>query len=152
MLFTCNTDHPPVYFVATPVEQAAVCPVCHERRLRDLQEKELYAANENTQFYRDIVGEIGDLFGDAAYTADDGSIQDTVLALNVYPLVRHAVELNDAIDSPIDSRYAGQRRKRRRNPVYHVRGRRGSSGGIALAALGALAGFAYGKWNRKEGE
>ena len=40
------------------------------------------------EFYRGLVTEIGEMFGDAAKTSDDGSLQDSVLALKVPELVR----------------------------------------------------------------
>ena len=41
----------------------------------------------DTDFYRGIVTQIGNLFGDAARTSDDGSLQEDVLALRVPELV-----------------------------------------------------------------
>lgn len=41
----------------------------------------------NTEFYRGIVQQIGEMFGDAAKTSDDGSLQDSVLALKIPELV-----------------------------------------------------------------
>lgn len=46
----------------------------------------------NADFYRSIVVEIGEMFGDAAKTSDDGSLQDDVLALKVPGLVRRALD------------------------------------------------------------
>lgn len=43
------------------------------------------------EFYRGIVWKIGDMFGVAARTSDDGSIQDSVLALKVPELVEAAL-------------------------------------------------------------
>lgn len=43
---------------------------------------------ESTVFYRDIVKQIGEMFGDAAKTADDGFVHEDVLALRVPELVR----------------------------------------------------------------
>ena len=45
----------------------------------------------NAEFYHGIVTEIGEMFGTAAKTSDDGSIQDSVLALKVPELVRAAL-------------------------------------------------------------
>jgi hypothetical protein len=45
----------------------------------------------NADFYRKLVVEIGDLFGEAARTSDDGTVQDSVLALKVPELVRSAL-------------------------------------------------------------
>jgi len=44
-----------------------------------------YARNED--FYRGIVRQIGEMFGEAARTSDDGSVQEDVLALKVPELV-----------------------------------------------------------------
>lgn len=41
----------------------------------------------NTDFYRDLIIKIGEPFGVAAKTSDDGSVQDEVLALKVPDLV-----------------------------------------------------------------
>jgi hypothetical protein len=41
----------------------------------------------NEEFYRNLVRQIGELFGEAARTSDDGSVQDSVLALKVPELV-----------------------------------------------------------------
>lgn len=41
----------------------------------------------NEDFYRGVVRQIGELFGDAAKTSDDGSVQQDVLALKVPELV-----------------------------------------------------------------
>lgn len=45
----------------------------------------------NEEFYRGIVRQIGEMFGDAAKTSDDGTIQDSVLALKVPELVAGAL-------------------------------------------------------------
>ena len=42
----------------------------------------------NADFYRGLVVEVGEMFGEAAKTSDDGSRQDSVLALKVPELVR----------------------------------------------------------------
>jgi hypothetical protein len=44
-------------------------------------------ANENTNFYRGIIETVGRTFGDEAKTADDGVLQDSVLAVKVPELV-----------------------------------------------------------------
>ncbi len=44
--------------------------------------------NRNAVFYKDIVRQCGELFGEAAKTSDDGSIQQDVLALKVPELIR----------------------------------------------------------------
>jgi hypothetical protein len=43
--------------------------------------------NRNSDFYRGIVVQIGEMFGEAAKTSDDGSVQQDVLALKVPELV-----------------------------------------------------------------
>lgn len=43
----------------------------------------------NEAFYRGIVVKIGNMFGDAAKTSDDGSVQQDVLALKVPELVKN---------------------------------------------------------------
>lgn len=44
-------------------------------------------AYRNADFYRGIVTQIGEMFGVAAKTSDDGSVQQDVLALKVPELV-----------------------------------------------------------------
>lgn len=46
----------------------------------------------NKEFYKSIVEQIGKLFGRDAHISDDGSVQQDVLALKVYPLVKSLVE------------------------------------------------------------
>lgn len=48
--------------------------------------------SNNVEFYRGIVHKIGDQFGAAAKTSDDGSVQDHVLALKVPELVEATVK------------------------------------------------------------
>ena len=43
----------------------------------------------NADLYQGIVAQIGDMFGIEARTSDDGSVQDSVLALKVPELVEH---------------------------------------------------------------
>jgi len=45
-------------------------------------------AQRNSDFYQGIVRQIGEMFGDASKTSDDGSLQDDVLALKVPELVK----------------------------------------------------------------
>lgn len=47
--------------------------------------------SRNADFYRDIVRQIGDMFGVAARTSNDGAVQDDVLALRVPELVAVAI-------------------------------------------------------------
>lgn len=42
----------------------------------------------NAEFYRGICNEIAEALGEGAYTADDGSVYDSPLALKLPPLVR----------------------------------------------------------------
>jgi hypothetical protein len=44
--------------------------------------------HRNQEFYQGIVRDIGNVFGVAARTSDDGSVQDDVLALRVPELVK----------------------------------------------------------------
>jgi len=48
----------------------------------------------NQQFYRGLVVQIGEMFGDAAKTCDDGSVVDEVLVKKVPELVARAVSEN----------------------------------------------------------
>ena len=50
----------------------------------------IYFSNSST-FYHGIVEKTGKLLGEAAYTSDDGSVQDSVLALKVPELVEKLV-------------------------------------------------------------
>jgi hypothetical protein len=50
--------------------------------------------SDSADFYRGIVNEVGGLFGEAARTSDDGSVQDGVLALKVPNLVRELLSQN----------------------------------------------------------
>lgn len=52
------------------------------------------------EFYRGIVHQVGEMFGVAARTSDDGSIQDSVLALKVPELVA-AVLAENSRHAPI---------------------------------------------------
>lgn len=47
--------------------------------------------SRNEEFYRGLLGQIGEMFGDEAYRSDDGSLQDSVLALKVPGLVAKAL-------------------------------------------------------------
>lgn len=46
----------------------------------------------DADFYRGIVQQVGELFGDKVKTSDDGSVQDQVLALKVFDAVRELME------------------------------------------------------------
>lgn len=66
--------------------------VMARRADRYLAERDGWEANANyavrdAVFYRDLVYQIGELFGVEARTSDDGSVQDSVLALKVPELV-----------------------------------------------------------------
>jgi hypothetical protein len=50
-------------------------------------------AHRSREFYMDILHQVGDMFGVAARTSDDGSIQEHVLALRVPELVENALEV-----------------------------------------------------------
>jgi len=51
----------------------------------------------NADFYRGIVVQIGDMFGEAAKTSDDGTVQDSVLSLVVPELVERLKRERDAL-------------------------------------------------------
>jgi hypothetical protein len=50
--------------------------------------------SRNEVFYHGIVTQIGEMFGEAAKTSDDGSIQEDVLALKVPELVAGLISAN----------------------------------------------------------
>jgi len=47
---------------------------------------------KNEEFYRELVVQIGEKFGDIAYISDDGSVQEDVLCLKVPELVSDLTE------------------------------------------------------------
>jgi hypothetical protein len=130
-LWICENNHQAISYLS--VEKEA-CPLCEAKRLHECLEKECYSFCESTQFYKNIVRKIGSLFGEAARTSDDGSLQEDVLALKVYPLVYRLVK----------SRRVIIRSHSHRNP----RVRRRSVSPAATALLGACAGFIAGLWKR----
>lgn len=56
----------------------------------------------NEEFYRGIVRQVGEMFGEAAKTSDDGSLQEDVLALKVPELVRMELSVLEANAAEID--------------------------------------------------
>lgn len=60
-------------------------------------EREALQYAVNAKFYRDIVAQIGALLGPTTRTADDGTVQDEVLALKVPDIVRTLVDTLQAI-------------------------------------------------------
>lgn len=56
---------------------------------------------DGMDYYHSIVQDVGSLFGIKAYTSDDGSIQDTVLAAKVYELVTEMFAENAKLKSQI---------------------------------------------------
>jgi hypothetical protein len=48
--------------------------------------------SRNEEYYRGLVVKIGEMFGDAAYIADDGSRSEDVLCAKVPALVRAVLE------------------------------------------------------------
>jgi hypothetical protein len=58
------------------------------RNMRDNWREDCERWQRNTVFYENIVKEIGALFGDRARRCDDGTLSESVLALNVLPLVK----------------------------------------------------------------
>jgi len=57
----------------------------------------------NADFYRGIVVQVGELFGTAAKTSDDGSVQEDVLALKVPELVAAAIAERDGLNALINT-------------------------------------------------
>lgn len=55
--------------------------------------------SRNEEFYRGIINQIGEILGVEAYTADDGSVGDSVLALKVPELVKELKEQNEDYQS-----------------------------------------------------
>jgi len=72
-----------------------------EKIEEDTSEVKYWADGSN--YYQGIVRDIGKLFGIDAYTSDDGSIQDTVLAAKVYELVTGLVHENAKLKSKVAS-------------------------------------------------
>jgi hypothetical protein len=50
----------------------------------------------NTDYYRDLLVEIGQMFGPEAYVSDDGSVQHDVLCAKVPELVRKLLANQEA--------------------------------------------------------
>lgn len=139
-LWVCDNEHTPISFFARERE---ACPLCDTKGLHKCLEEEARHYQDGQEFYRGIVTQIGELFGDSAKTSDDGSFQDHVLALQVYPLVKQALHKLDAL---VDDGWRPRRRLhrvRRRNPI-----RRGKSSASAALILGACAGFIAGIFKR----
>jgi hypothetical protein len=57
----------------------------------------------NEDFYRGIVTQIGEMFGEAARTSDDGSVQQSVLALKVPELVADERAKSEGLTSERDA-------------------------------------------------
>jgi hypothetical protein len=67
-------------------------PVCGENEVELQIEAWAETARQqlrNTEYYRGLVVSIGELFGEEARTADDGTVMDDVLCAKVPELVRH---------------------------------------------------------------
>lgn len=54
------------------------------------------SACRDVEFYRNIVCEVGEMFGEEAKISDDGSIQQDVLALKVPELVKRLLSENQS--------------------------------------------------------
>lgn len=81
------------------------------RRERDAWQETANFHAGNEAFYRNIVCGIGAMFGKAAYTADDGTVMQDVLALKVPELVKELVYVAwqtanhfDGTDAPLGKR------------------------------------------------
>ena len=90
------------------MDKSALVMECQDLQLQvDVQKAEISgwkkAATEfsrNSDFYRDTLRAVGDLFGVAARTADDGSVRSDVLALKVKELVQGLQQqLTEAINN-----------------------------------------------------
>jgi hypothetical protein len=51
--------------------------------------------SRNQDFYQGIINQIGAIIGPEAFTSDDGSVQDSVLALKLPELVKGLKEMAD---------------------------------------------------------
>ena len=116
-------------------------------------------AQENVEFYREVVRRIGDGFGEAAYTADDGTVSVHCLALKVPELVDGLrkecdwlkVENSGLEEALYEKRRHARPRKHivriRPNPRYSRRSRPSSSGAVAFlaGAAGVIAGLILGR-------
>lgn len=68
------------------------------RRSADAWEQSARDFSINADYYRGLLIKIGELFGIAAKTSDDGSVQQDVLVAKVPELVQAAVAERDALD------------------------------------------------------
>lgn len=83
-----SPNRPPDEIDAEPLY---ACPSQHAQETSGWEE----IANQhyrNEEFYRGLVHQIGNMFGIAARTSDDGSIQDSVIALRVPELVARVLQ------------------------------------------------------------
>lgn len=158
-LWGCDKNHRPVTFMGESIE---ACPACEIHKVRKMCDEEVQYFINSASLYKGIVHKIGKLFGEAARTSDDGSVQDTVLALKVYPLVRDLVNQRKDFNASVrqtegekneyDRFYPSSpgsgiirtkvRRRRRDNSNPRPRPRRDRAG--TVLAIGAVAGFLIG--------
>jgi hypothetical protein len=75
-------------FPKSAVPSEADSPVYDQRREVATWQETAGQAMRDRDFYRSIVTQIGEMFGDAAKTSDDGTVQQDVLALKVPECVR----------------------------------------------------------------
>jgi hypothetical protein len=89
---SADTPHPADYItqLGTPktLEQAIA------ERNAWVESAAMFSRNE--EYYRGLVVQIGEMFGEAAYIADDGSRSQDVLCAKVPELVRAAVPMGAA--------------------------------------------------------
>ena len=133
-LWGCDEEHRPITFMA---ESKEACPACEVRILRKMFDEETRHYADDTAFYRSIVHQIGNLFGDAAKMSDDGTMQESVLALRVFPLVFDLVKRNR-----LPKRNRRVRVHIRTNPG--VKRKRRSVGASAALLIGGVLGFVVG--------
>lgn len=57
--------------------------------------------SRNADYYRDLVVQIGEMFGSVAYISDDGSVQNDVLCAKVPELVQVLVRQSSALPDSV---------------------------------------------------
>lgn len=82
--------------------QSLVADLDAAKRERDAWIETAREYANGLEFYRGIVQQTGAHFGPAAYTSDDGSVQDSVLALKVPELAQQVVVLLQEARSELD--------------------------------------------------
>lgn len=73
----------------------------HAIQMRDDWFKTALFHCRNEEYYRGLVTKIGEMFGEPAYTSDDGSVQQDVLCAKVPELVAAELSLIDSLRTDI---------------------------------------------------